>query len=200
MAADASQAPALAAAAARRLAALVLGLVIVLAVGADPIASTLFGDAYAAAGPAIAILAWIALFAVTGGIALHAIVACNAERLLLPANVVAAILGVALQVVLIRALGLQGAALATVATAAIGQLALTIPTATRAVMVPVWRAVLPLVGLAVAAVSAGRYLQPSLVGAIAAAGVYVILAGTLGLVGRDDWRVMRAALARPRIG
>ena len=166
MAADASRAPALAAVAARRVGAVVLGLVVVLATAADPIASLLFGDAYAGAGPAIAILAWIALLAVTGGVALHAIVARGAERMLVPANMVAAALGLVLQVLLIRRLGLAGAAIATVATAAIGQGALVVPAATRVVMVPVWRAVLPLASLAAGAVLVGRWVSPTSPGAI----------------------------------
>jgi O-antigen/teichoic acid export membrane protein len=200
MAASAADAPALAAVAARRLAALVLAAVIVLAVGAEPIARLLFGDAYAGAADAMTVLAWIALFAVTGSVAFHAIVARGAERLLVPANLVAAAVGLGLQVMLIRARGLQGAALATVATAAIGQLALAVPVVTRDIVWRVWRAVLPLVALAVLAVVIGRWASPTLGGAVAAAAGYAVVAGLLGLVGRDDWRVIRSALVRPPVG
>ena len=124
MAADGTQAPALAATAARRLAAVVLPCVVVLAVGGDAIVALLFGDAYRGAAPAIVVLAWIAPLVVTGNVAFHAIVARGDKRMLLLANLAAALVGVGMQIVLIRALGLQGAALATVATAAVGQLAL----------------------------------------------------------------------------
>src|SRR5262249_47049827 len=109
MAADGTKAPALAALAARRLAAVVIPLVVVLAVGAESIVALLFGDAYGGAAQAIVVLIWIAPLVVTGNVAFHAIVARGFERMLLPANLLAAAVGIGLQVVLIRALGLQGA-------------------------------------------------------------------------------------------
>jgi O-antigen/teichoic acid export membrane protein len=200
MAASPEDAAALAADAARRLAALALSAIVVLAVGATPLVTALFGDAYAAAGPAVAILAWIALLAVTGGVTLHALVARGAERTLLPANLVAAVVGVAMQVVLIRAYGLVGAAAATVLTAAIGQLALALSMAARPVVVVVWRAVAPLAGLAAIAVVAGRVVAPTVVGAIAAGAGYVGVVSAFGLVGAEDWRALRRAFARPSRG
>ena len=200
MAADGRQAPALAAIAARRLAAVVVPLVVVLAVGGDTIVALLFGDAYAGAAPAIVVLIWIAPLVVTGNVAFHAIVARGFERMLLPANVLAAVVGVGLQVVLIRALGLQGAALATVATAAVGQLALLAREPTRAIVAGVWRTVGPLALLGLVVVVVARWASPTLPGAIVAAATHAALAGALGLVHRDDWRSVRVALARPRIG
>jgi O-antigen/teichoic acid export membrane protein len=198
MAAGPAAAPALAAEAARRLSALALGLIVMLAVGATPIVVSLFGAPYAAAGPAVATLAWIALLAVTGGVTLHALVARGAQRVLLPANLGAAVLGVGLQVVLIRAFGVAGAALATVLTAAAGQLALALAREARPVILQVWRAVLPLVAVAGAVIACGRWLAPTLGGGLAAAAAYVLVAGALGLVGPDDWRVLRRALAPSR--
>jgi len=200
MAADGERAPALAATAARRLAVVVLPCVVGLAVGADAVVALLFGDAYAGAAPAIVALAWIALFAVTGNVAFHAIVARGAERMLVPANLVAAVVGVALQVVLIRARGLQGAAIATVATAAAGQLALLALGPTRAIVAGVWRAVGPLALLAVVVVAIARWTSPTLPGAVAAAASHVALAFAFGLFGRDDWRSVRDALTRRPIG
>jgi O-antigen/teichoic acid export membrane protein len=200
LAADGEQAPALAATAARRLAAVVLPCIVVLAVGADAIVALLFGDAYAGAAPAIVVLAWIALLAVTGNVAFHAIVARGAERMLLPANLVAAVVGVRLQIVLVRALGLRGAAIATVATAAVGQVALLVLAPTRAIVAGVWRAVGPLAVLAFAVVAVARWTSPTLVGAIGAAAIHAALAVALGFVDRDDWRSVRAALAGPRVG
>jgi O-antigen/teichoic acid export membrane protein len=198
MAASPDEAPALAAATARRLAVLVLALVVPLAVGASAVARILFGDAYAPAAPAIAILAWIALFAVTGNVTFHAIVARRGERVLVLANLVAAVVGVALQVVLVPRFGLEGAAFATVATAALGQLALAVPALTRHVVVRVWRAVLPLALLAGAVVTAGRDLAPSLTGAVAALAVYAVAAVVLGQVDLDDVRLLWGALRPSR--
>ncbi len=200
MAASPGDAAALAADAARRLAALALAAIVVLAVGATPLVTVLFGEAYAAAGPAVAILAWIALLAVTGGVTLHALVARGAERTLLPANLIAAVVGVGMQVVLVRAFGLAGAAAATVATAALGQIVLALSTAARPVLVAVWRAVAPLVVLAAIAVVAGRITAPTIAGAIAATAGYVGIAAALGLIGADDWRALRRALVRPSRG
>jgi O-antigen/teichoic acid export membrane protein len=199
MAADGAQAPVLAATAARRLAAVVLPFVVLLTVGADAIVALLFGDAYAGAAPAIVVLAWIAPLVVTGNVAFHAIVARGAERMLLAANLVAAFVGVGLQVVLIRALGLQGAALATVGTAAVGQLALLARGPMRGIVAGVWRTVGPLALLALVVVGVVRWASPTLPAAIAAAAIHPALAGALGLVDRDDWRSVRAALTRPRI-
>jgi O-antigen/teichoic acid export membrane protein len=200
MAADGTQAPALAAIAARRLAAVVVPLVVVLAVGGDAIVALLFGDAYRGAAEAIVVLIWIAPLVVTGNVAFHAIVARGFERMLLPANLLAAVVGIGLQVVLIRALGLQGAALATVATAAVGQLALLAQGPTRAIVAGVWRTVGPLALLGLVVVVVARWASPTLPVAIAAAATHAALAGALGLVDRDDWRSVRVALARPRIG
>jgi O-antigen/teichoic acid export membrane protein len=200
MAADGAEAPALAATAARRLAAVVLPCIVVLAVGADAVVALLFGNAYAGAAPAIAVLAWIALLAVTGNVAFHAIVARGAERMLLPANLLAAIVGVAMQIVLVRAYGLRGAAIATVATAAVGQLALLSLGPTRAIVAGVWRAVAPLAAVAVLIVAAARWASPTLAGAVVAAAIHAALAVGLGLVDRNDWRSLRAALTRPRLG
>ena len=200
MAAGPATAPALAATAARRLAALALVFVIVLAVGAGSVTSALFGSAYAAAGPAVATLAWIALFAVTGGVTFHAIVARNAQRVLLPANLAAAGAGIALQVLWIRAAGLEGAARATVATAALGQVALALSPVARPIVLGVWRAVLPLVAVAAGVVAIGRSVRPDLVGAVAAAAAYGLVIAATGLVDREDWAVLRRAVGWPAGG
>ena len=194
MAAGPAEAPALAAAAARRLAALVLVFVVVLGVGATSVTSALFGTAYAPAAPAVATLAWIGVFAVTGGVTVHAIVARNAERVLLPANLLAACAGIALQVMWIRASGLEGAALATVATAALGQVALSLSPVARPIVLGVWRAVSPLVAIAAVVVAVGRHVRPDLVGAVAAAAGYALVVGATGLIGREDWVLVRRAL------
>jgi O-antigen/teichoic acid export membrane protein len=196
MAAGPEDAPALAATAARRLAVPVLALVVALTVGAEPIAILLFGAPYAGAAPAITVLAWIAPLAVTGGVVLHALVARGAERMLVPANVVAALAGVALQVVLVRRFALVGAAAATLATAAIGQLALLGPASTRNVVRRVWRSVLPVVALAAVCAAIGRHVHPEPVGAALAAGAYLLAAIGFGLIEREDWRVLRDALVR----
>jgi O-antigen/teichoic acid export membrane protein len=116
--------------------------------------------------------------------------------MLVPANLAAAVLGVGLQFVLIRALGLEGAALGTIATAAAGQLALLAFERTRAIVAGVWRAVGPLALLAIVLVAVARWATPTLPAAVAAAMIHAAAAAALGLVDRDDWRSLRAALAR----
>jgi hypothetical protein len=64
----------------------------------------------------------------------------------------------------------------------------------------VWRTVGPLALLALVVVGVVRWASPTLPGAIAAAAIHTAMAGFLGLVDRDDWRSVRAALAGPRIG
>jgi O-antigen/teichoic acid export membrane protein len=200
MAASPQDALAIAADTGRRLAALALAAVVVLAVGATPVVIGLFGEAYAAAGAAVTVLAWIGLFAVTGSVTLYALVARGAERTLLPANLVAAAAGIGLQLVLVRAFGLTGAAAATVATAAIGQLALATSSTARPVVTAVWRAVAPLALVAAGAVVVGRAAAPTLVGALVASVSYVVVAAACRLVGVDDWRALREAVVRPSRG
>ena len=200
MAAAPHEAAKLAADAARRLAVVVLAPVVALVVGAGPLAATVFGPAYAGAAPAIAILAWGALFATTGGVILHAIVARGGERLLVAANVAAAVLAVVLQTTLIPALGLSGAALATVLTIASGQACLLVPGATREIVVGVWRRAVPAVALAALVAAVAMRLRPDLAGAAGAAVAYLGLASLVGLVGRDDWRLLAATVFAWRRG
>jgi O-antigen/teichoic acid export membrane protein len=196
MAAEPDAAVRLAGDAARRLATVVLAPVVVLTIGATAIATGLFGTSYAGAGPAIAVLAWGALFTVTGGVTLHALIARGAERPLVAANVVAAALGLALQVVLIPRLGVVGAAIATVTTAAIGQATLLVPSRTRPVVVTVWRSAAPAVLLALCVIGVSAVGTPALPGALAAGAAYVLLATLAGVVGLDDWRQLLQTLAR----
>jgi len=194
MAASPETAIRLAADAARRLAVVVLALVCALVVGASRVAALLFGPAYAAAAPAIVVLAWGALFSVTGAVALHAIAALGRQRALVWANVVAAACGIVLQIVLVPRLGLRGAALATVATAACGQTVLAILPLTRAIVVAVWRSVAVAASLAVILASALASVRPDLVGATLATLAFVALVHLLGIVGRADWRALASAV------
>jgi O-antigen/teichoic acid export membrane protein len=196
MAAEPERAAAIAGEAARGLAAAVLALVVVLTIGATPIAVRLFGESYAGSGPAIAVLAWGALFTATGGVTLYALVARGAERPLVAANVIAATLGLGLQLALIPRQGVVGAAIATVATAAIGQATLLVPSRTRPVVVTVWRRVAPAVVLALGVIGVAAIADVGLAGAIAAGATYVVLATAIGIVGIDDWRRLAQTLAR----
>jgi len=194
MAASPEMAIRVAADAARRLAVVVLALVCGLAVGAARVAELLFGPPYAAAAPAIVVLAWGALFSVTGAVALHAIAALGRQRALVWANVVAAACGIALQIVLVPRLGLRGAALATVATAACGQVVLAILPITRGVLIAVWRSVAVAAGLALVVAGVLASWWPGLAGAMLAALAFVALAHLLGVVGRSDWRALASAV------
>jgi hypothetical protein len=142
MAADGAQAPALAAIAARRLAAVVRSARRGARGRRDAIVALLFGDAYGRRGAGDR---GADLDRAPRGHGERRVPrdrrAAGSERTLLPANLIAAVVGVGLQVVLIRALRLQGAALATVATLAVGQLALLALEPTRAIVAGVWRTV-----------------------------------------------------------
>jgi O-antigen/teichoic acid export membrane protein len=196
MAAAPAAAATLAARAARLLAAVVLVPILVLSVAGGWVMRTLFGPGFEAAGGAAAILAWTALLSVTGGVVLHALVAGGRQRSLAVANVVAAAGGVALQLVLVGRFGLAGAAAATLATAVLGQATLLAMPSTRAAVVSVWQAVVPLAVLALVIALATAATRTDLLGAGVAVAAYVALALATGLVDARDVGALRAAATR----
>jgi O-antigen/teichoic acid export membrane protein len=197
MASEPAAAVALAGAAARRLAVVVLAGVCGIAVAAPEVGARLFGAPYAAAGPAIAVLAWGALFRATGGVILYAVTALGRQGALVVANLIAATAGVGLQLVLVPAMGLRGAALATIATAACGQAVLAFHPATRAVVRAVWgRVVVPAAIAALVVATVGR-LRSDVTGGALAFVAYAAAVHVTRVVGRDDWgELARAVVGR----
>jgi O-antigen/teichoic acid export membrane protein len=199
MAAAPARAETVAAETGRLLASAVLAVVCVVVSAAGLLATRLFGAAYAPAGDAIAILAWGALFTATGAVILYGLVATGRSATLVWANLGSAAGGLALQVLLVPRMGLRGAALATVATAALGQGLLAALPASRSIVLAVWRTAATPAALALAATLAAR-VGPTPAAAVALVlGAYAALVHALGVVRVDDWRALGAA-ARRRTG
>jgi O-antigen/teichoic acid export membrane protein len=177
----------------RRLALLVLWAVVAVSSGSSLIVRILFGTHYQPGGPALAVLAWGGLFAATGTLVLHGLVAAGRQRLLLATNLGAMATAVVLQLLLVPRFQLIGSAVATVAALASGQLLLALVPASRGAVAASWRAALPV--LALAAASQGLVAVagvPEVARGFVAAGLYAAGAWASGLLRADDL----AALAR----
>lgn len=177
----------------RRLALLVLWAVVTVSSGSSLAVRVLFGVEYLPGGPALAVLAWGGLFAATGTLVLHGMVAAGRQRLLLAANLGAMATAVVLQLVLVPRFLLLGSAVATVAALASGQLLLALVPASRPAVAASWRAALPVVALAVGSQGVVAVAGlPEAIRALVAAAVYAGGAWASGLLHADDL----AALAR----
>ena len=183
----------------RRLALLVLWAVVTVSSGSHLLVRVLFGAEYLPGAPALAILAWGALFAATGTLVLHGLVAAGRQRLLLATNLGAMATAVVLQLVLVPRFQLVGSAVATVMALAVGQVLLALLPASRAAVAASWRAALPVVALGVATQGAVLALGPPewLAGAGAAV-VYAAGAWGTGLLRADDLTALARALAGVR--
>jgi O-antigen/teichoic acid export membrane protein len=177
-----------------QLGALVLWVVVVCAAGAVPIMRVLFGEAYVEGGAALRILCWSGLTSATGSVALYRLITADRQRLLLVTNAGAATLGVALQGLLIPVGGIEGAALATVATLAAGQILLLFDTAGRAAVLDAWRAVLQPLLVAVGVLVAVWAVPDPVTAAGAAALLFPVGAWLAGVVDRAALVRMVAAL------
>lgn len=185
----------------RRLALLVLAAVVTVSSASRSLVLLLFGDAYLPAAGALAILAWGGLFAATGTLVLHGLVARGAQRLLLVTNVAAVAVTVALQGLLVPRLLLEGAAIATLVGLASGQALLAVASRSRDAVWASWRAAFPVVVLA-----AATQATVTLAGVgdpwrgVAAALLYVTGAAISGLLTREDVAACAAALRRTGSG
>jgi PST family polysaccharide transporter len=164
--------------------ALVLWAVVVCSAGSLAIMGGLFGDAYVAGGAALQILCWSGLTSVTGSVALYRLISADRQRLLLLTNAGAATMGVALQVLLVPVGGIEGAAIATIATLAAGQILLLLDPAGREAVVEAWRAVLQPVVLAVGVLVAVWPVSDPLLAALGAGVLFPIGAWLAGVVDR----------------
>jgi O-antigen/teichoic acid export membrane protein len=177
-----------------QLGALILWVVVVCAAGAVPIMRTLFGEAYVAGGAALRILCWSGLTSATGSVALYRLISADRQRLLLLTNAGAAAVGVALQALLIPAGGIEGAALATVATLATGQILLLFDPAGRAAVLDAWRAVAQPLLVAIGVLVAVWAVPDPVASAGAAAVLFPVGAWLAGIVDRAALVEMAAAL------
>jgi O-antigen/teichoic acid export membrane protein len=179
----------------RRLALLVLWAVVTVSSGSQLLVRVLFGADYLPGAPALAVLAWGGLFAATGTLVLHGMVAAGRQRLLLATNLGAMATAVVLQLLLVPRFQLVGSAVATVAALAVGQVLLALFPASRPAVAASWRAALPVVALALATQGAVLALgPPDWACGIAAAVVYAGGAWLSRLVSADDLAALGRAL------
>jgi O-antigen/teichoic acid export membrane protein len=177
-----------------QLGAAVLWVVVVCAAGAFPIMGLLFGEAYVDGGAALRILCWSGLTSATGSVALYRLITADRQRLLLFTNAGAAIMGVALQALLVPAGGIEGAALATVATLATGQILLLLDPDGRAAVLEAWRAVLHPLLVAVGVLVAVWPVSEPIAAGAAAAVLFPVGAWLAGVVDAAAWRRLTTAL------
>ena len=201
MAAIPAQANDVSARVARWLALLVLWAVVSVSAGSHAIMLLLYGADYLPGAVALGVLTWGGLFAATGTLVLHGLVAAGHQRLLLATNLGAMATAVGLQLVLVPRFGLAGSAAATVIALATGQVLLALVPTSRASVFASWRAAAPVVALAastqIAVLASGT---PAWTRGPAAALLFAVGAWVTGLVRREDVAAFGRALRRPRTG
>lgn len=177
------------------LGAAVLAVILVLSQTSAEVMGTLFRPEFAVAGPVLALLSWSALLAVLGTVYAHVLVTVGRQVVQFRVNCVAAALQVVLQLVLIRAFGIRGAAVAVVATAVASHATLFFLAETRTWVRPCVRAVAGATVLAAALLVAAAFLP---LGPYARAVVLVLLFALAlpvsGLAGPADVRRLRGLL------
>ena len=186
----------LAADASSHLAALVLWAVVVCSAGAGAVMGGLFGDAYLPGAAALRILCWTGLTSAAGSVALYRLITADRQRLLLLTNAGAAVMGVALQALLVPVGGIEGAALATLATLATGQILLLFDAAGREAVVAAWRAVVPPLLLAAGVLVAVWPVSDPLLAGASAGLLFPVGAWLAGIVDREALARFRNALRR----
>jgi O-antigen/teichoic acid export membrane protein len=201
MAAIPEQATDVSARVARWLALLVLWAVVSVSAGSHAIVLLLYGADYLPGAVALGVLAWGGLFAATGTLVLHGLVAAGHLRLLLATNLGAMATAVVLQLALVPRFGLAGSAAATVIALAMGQVLLALVPTSRAAVVASWRAALPVVALAastqLAVLASGA---PAWARGPAAAVIFAVGACVTGLLRGEDVAAFGRALRSPRRG
>ena len=101
-------------------------------VAGDLIMGLLFGAGYAEAGPALSLLAVMALLSATGTVVTYLLVSVHAEKTLYRNTMVFALLNVVLSYLFITRAGYMGAAVAMIASSALSQVSLALLPPTRA--------------------------------------------------------------------
>jgi len=180
---------------AKLLGVILLGVILVVSQTASDVMARLFRPEFAIAGPVLAVLSWSALLAALGNVYAHLLVAAGRQAVLFRVNCVAATLQVLLQLVLIRTLGLEGAAFAVVLTAVVSHATLFLLPETRTWVQPCVRAVAGVTALAAVLLLLGSLLP---LGPYARAATLLLLFAlallTSGMAGPADVRRLRALL------
>ena len=101
-------------------------------VAGDLVMGLLFGAGYAEAGPALSLLAVMALLSATGTVVTYLLVSVHAEKTLYRNTMVFALLNVVLSYLFITRAGYMGAAVAMIASSALSQVSLALLPPTRA--------------------------------------------------------------------
>ena len=199
--------PALAAASARspdvavraaRDAARLLALVLAPVAGAlviwpEPVLATVFGSPFAAAAPALRVLAMMTLLVATATVLMNVLLAAGRQRALFAATAGSALLMAGAGPVLVRAYGATGTAMAMASAMLVGQAALAVSPATRPHVAAVLGAVIrpTAVGAAcamlVAELRAGPALGFTLLAVLYPLGLYATATVTRADLAR--WRV-----------
>jgi O-antigen/teichoic acid export membrane protein len=169
-----------------------LGVVVCMLAG-DLLMGTLFGEAFAEAGAALAVLSVLALFGATGTVIVNLLVAVHGERVLSRNTMLFSLLTVLLSIPAIQHWGFMGAAVVTVATNIASQISLALLSSTgRYVRACLAAAMRPIVAVAVAA-AAGSALASTAVAVGTGCAVYVVTVVVTGAVTRADLALARAA-------
>jgi O-antigen/teichoic acid export membrane protein len=184
----------------------VLGVLVAWAVavtvaGAGPMVRLLYGPGYAAAARVLAILAWGGLVSAAGSVVFYRLVVADRQRFLLRMNAIAAAAALAMQLGLVWAAGIVGAAVGTVLTLVAGQALLCVDREARRLVVATWRRVLPPALVAVGAIAAARVVGGGWGAVAVALGVYPVAAVAAGLVREPERRALATlwAMARSRV-
>ncbi len=162
---------------------------------------TLFGQSFADAGQALAVLSVLALFGATGTVIVNLLVAVHAEGTLSRNTVVFSILTVMLSIPAIEHWGFIGAALVTVVTSIASQISLAaLPSTGRYVRVCLLAGLRPIAAVACAA-SVGSMMDGVVASLAVGALVYSVFVVATGAVSRQDLVFARLMLpgggARP---
>lgn len=172
-------------------------LALVTSILARPILERLYGPEFGDATTALAVLAWTCPLAALATLSSVALRGAGRERWILLVALAGAVMNVGLNLVLIPAIGIKGAAIMTVATEVMVVLAMAgLATARR--LLP--RPRLPLLRMlaaaaALAAVAVGLRDAPVEVSVIASMAAYVLVALATRLVGPEDIARIRQARA-----
>lgn len=173
--------------------------VVICAAGSAQVMQLLFGPSFAEAGVILSLLAFTALFSATGTVILNLLVATHSEKALSRNTLAFAAVGAVASFFAIRSFGAVGAAAATLVTSAASQVSLAIlPSTRRYVRTSLGAAMKPFGAVALAAGLAhfsGLDGWPAVGAALA---VYVVAIALLGIVGADEWRLLRTMAAGRR--
>ena len=177
---------------------LVVALCFVALVGgalATELMRLVFGDEFAVAGPALAILLWTAPLSALGSLYANLLLVVGRQRVLLRVNGLVALLLVVLQVVLVPDFGIRGAAFGVLLGSAAGHLLLFLMPATRPWIAPCVRAMAPVMALALASLMAVSAFADGIHAAAWLAVVFPVVLAATGTFSAGDLAELRRILA-----